>query len=79
MKLEIGWEIACPDGRIRHFPYHNEGDALCDAEVYSERGCRAGGGAPTALEQRYPACPEGEHVVRPAAFLEPSTPDRSVA
>jgi hypothetical protein len=22
-----GWEIVCPDGRVRDYPYHNKGDA----------------------------------------------------
>ena len=39
MKLCAGYEIVCPDGRVRHYPYHNEGDAKCDAGVCDERGC----------------------------------------
>jgi hypothetical protein len=27
----LGFEIVCPDGLSRHYPYHNEGDARCDA------------------------------------------------
>lgn len=33
------WEVVCPDGLVRHLPYINRGDALCDAEVNSGEGC----------------------------------------
>jgi hypothetical protein len=39
-KFTAGWEIICPDGKSRHLPYRNLGDAECDARVISgEHGC----------------------------------------
>ena len=79
MKLELGSEVVCPDGKVRHFPYHNQGDALCDARTYSRKGCRAWGGEPSPLEEQLPPCPEGGHTVRLVAFVEPRVTERSVA
>jgi hypothetical protein len=31
-----GYEIVCPDGHVRHYPYHNEDDALFDAKLCDE-------------------------------------------
>ena len=63
-----GWEVVCPDGHVRHFPYHNHGDARCDAEVYSERHdvCRDAFilDRPTPLQR----CRGGRHVVRELVF-----------
>ena len=70
-----GWEIVCPDGRVRHYPYINFGDAECDAEVcerrcqmYPKRG---------SLERKHGACPGGKHEVRPVVFQMP--PERGDA
>lgn len=45
--LKQGWKIVCPDGRERHCPYFNHGDALFDAGVFSNPGhpnrCECGG------------------------------------
>lgn len=66
------WEIVCPDGRLRHYPYHNRGDAEADARALSDpkrfaaRGCRLGPGS-SARERSQPPCPGGLHVVRPVA------------
>lgn len=66
-----GYEIVCPDGVVRHFPYHNEGDADCDAKSYATRGCgvrdydRLKPGDPRG------PCPQGGHTVRPRAFTHP--------
>ena len=66
-----GYEVVCPDGRIRHMPYHNEGDARCDASVNTERGHRYSPGNPP--EWYDPPCPGGKHVVRPiVASPEPN-------
>lgn len=53
-----GYEVVCPDGRIRHMPYHNEGDARCDAGVNTERGHRYSPGNPP--EWYDPPCPRRE-------------------
>ncbi len=29
----------CPDGKLRHLPYHNERDAKSDAVFIDEAGC----------------------------------------
>jgi hypothetical protein len=65
-----GWKVICPDGRGRHLPYHNLGDARSHARFasrpdwFAKRGCRL---APKTgrLEQSQPPCPGGEHTVRP--------------
>jgi hypothetical protein len=59
-----GWEVVCPDGHVRNFPYSNEGDAQCDAEGYSEDGCQGHASGQSPLERGLPPCPEGAHRVR---------------
>lgn len=61
------WEIVCPDGRVRHLPYANKGDADCDAEVCDERGCQLYP-EPTDLERRLPPCEGKAHTVRLAGM-----------
>lgn len=58
-----GWEVVCPDERVRHLPYHNRGDAKCDADVYSEACPRHSTGY-DPLEPVLPPCPQGVHRVR---------------
>jgi hypothetical protein len=64
-----GWEVVCPDGRVRHFPYHNLGDAksharhASDADWFAKRGCRLAP-KPSRLERSQPACCGGRHTVR---------------
>ncbi len=62
-----GWEVVCPDGRVRHYPYFNEGDARCDADVLARRGCEID---PDWWE-KLPACPGGDHAVRTRRFEPP--------
>ena len=58
----LGWTVKCPDGMIRNFPYHNEGDAQFDAEQYTKKGrCGNGVGWDTP-------CPGGKHEAVPASF-----------
>lgn len=59
-----GWEIVCPDGRVRHYPFHNFGDAEAMALRFSERRCQLFK-EPSPLELRHPPCPEGKHEVHP--------------
>lgn len=63
--LCAGWKVVCPDGSERHFPYHNHGDALCDASVFdkSPEHCTR------YLEPPVSACPGGAHAVEPIAFM----------
>ena len=77
MSLAVGWEVVCPDGVVRHYPYHNEGDARCDAEVLTRRGCSPDplpgpGGIP------HPPCSGGAHTYRLVAFVEPRADKRAV-
>lgn len=61
------FEIRCPDGCVRHFPYHNGGDVTHDAHLVNTEGCwcLAGRyGAPNDLEKKLPRCEGGVHVVR---------------
>ena len=70
-----GWEVVCPDGRVRHWPYHNLDDAEAHAERASDlrwiarRGsCRL---APDMdeLEASQPPCPGGRHETRPMLIV----------
>lgn len=69
-----GWEIVCPDGRVRHYPYHNHGDAQSHAEFasdpkwFAKRGCRLGPES-DELELSQPPCPGGDHVARPIMLV----------
>lgn len=67
-RLVRGWEIVCPDGRVRRLPYHNEGDASCDAATLGERGCGRPREKETWIDAHQPRCPEGEHTIRPITF-----------
>lgn len=75
MRSRLGYEIVCPDGRVRRYPYHNQGDALSDAKHVTHRGCLRMGGVfetPSELETSLPDCPGGEHTVRgPVSIQEP--------
>jgi len=64
-KRHAGHEIVCPDGLVRLYPYHNEGDAKCDAEILTQRGC-----AKDPIGQQ-PPCPGGLHTVRAATMSCP--------
>jgi len=62
----MNWEIVCPDGRVRHLPYVNRGDAEADAELCDERRCRLYA-EPEPLELAAPPCQGAPHRVRPRA------------
>ena len=55
------WEIVCPDGRVRHYPYRQAEDAVEDARR-AEEDCSLGYEEPSPLEQR--PCPGGSHAAR---------------
>jgi hypothetical protein len=78
VKCCAGYEVVCPDGRVRHMPYHNLGDAESTARVASRyavgelahdvrAGCRCWP-EPSRLELSHPPCDGGPHTVRPIAF-----------
>lgn len=66
-----GFRIICPDGKYRHYPYGNYGDAIFDAKYCSKNGCTL-----SDKQKKYHAntiaihglCPEGEHIVEPYTF-----------
>lgn len=60
-----GYEVVCPDGRVRHYPYHNKGDADCDCGLMNEQQKCSFYPKPGRLERSQPPCPLGEHFVRP--------------
>lgn len=66
------WEVVCPDGLVRHLLYINRGDALCDAEVYSEEGCRGRSTRRNFLQWQQAPFPEGKHRVRRCSLASPS-------
>ena len=59
------WELVCPDGGVRHFPYANKLDAEYDATLCSEEGCQIFPES-FSLEAKRPACVGGPHQVVPA-------------
>ncbi len=64
-----GWEVLCPDGRIRQYPFANEDDAEGEAELCS-RPLREGErcdqwATPGELVTSQPPCPGGKHTIRP--------------
>ncbi len=66
-----GWEVVCPDGRVRDYPYHNEGDAESMARAMTKRQCRIWKEA-DPIELSQPPCPEGKHTVRAISFECPA-------
>jgi len=73
VKSSLGFQIVCPDGRVRRYPYHSHGDAKSDAEHVTQRGCLRMGGVfetPSELEASQPPCPGGEHTVRGPVSIE---------
>lgn len=74
MKREDGYEIVCPDGRVRHYPYTNEDDARADARIYTRKRCRLYP-EPSPLELAQPPCTGGEHAVRGVVFETPARDD----
>jgi hypothetical protein len=56
------WELVCPDGGVRHFPYANKDDADYDATLCAEEGCQI---FPESycLEALRPRCVGGPHRV----------------
>jgi hypothetical protein len=57
------WQIICPDGLVRHFPYVSQEAAEVDADCCSKLGCRM---TPkmNPLEVAHPPCPRGVHTIR---------------
>jgi len=58
----MSWWIICPDGKSRHLPYHNEGDAEADAATYGTRNwCWFA----NRSAEEHNGCPGGVHTVTP--------------
>ena len=57
------WEIVCPDGRVRDYPYMNYGDARAMAAEMSRERCSLWED-PSLIQTSQPPCPEGRHIVR---------------
>lgn len=71
-RTAVAWEIVCPDGGVRHFPYASKDDAEYDATLCSEEGCQI---FPESywLESARPACAGGVHrIVRAKAIRRDS-------
>lgn len=70
-----GFEVVCPDGLVRYWPYHSMGDAGQHARSASDlawfriHGCRPAPKA-SALERSLPPCPGGKHRVRATTILD---------
>ena len=67
-RLATGWEVICPDGRVRHYPYLSREHAEAEAGRL-DHACGNTRARPTALETSQPPCPGGRHVARPAELL----------
>lgn len=61
----LGWEVVCPDGYVRHHPFHNEDDAHAMAVRATSKRCRGARTLALAIE---PPCPGGLHTVRVVAM-----------
>jgi hypothetical protein len=63
MKYPKGYEIVCPDGKVRNHPYINRGDAEGDARDETRHHCmKPYRGQPKAWLA--PPCPQGKHTIR---------------
>ena len=61
-KMPKGYEMVCPDGKVRSYP-GNYGDVASEARCYTrERNCCVEKGDPK--EWAKPPCPQGKHTVR---------------
>ena len=73
-----GWEVVCPDDRVRALPYHSYGDAESHARLgsdparFARRGSCRLAPKPSRLELEQPPCPGGKHVVRAIPFQHSS-------
>lgn len=65
--MRTGWEIVCPDGKVRHYPYINFEDAEFDAKTAASGKCQFYP-TPGALEVQHGPCPGGPHGLRPTAL-----------
>lgn len=66
-----GWEVVCPDGIVRHYPYHNKDDAEAEARYFTDTKCQRFK-KKSPLEKQHPPCPGGEHTVRATVFCCPA-------
>lgn len=70
METCIGYEVVCPDGLVRSYPYHDKDGAEShvkhanDPAWFANRRCRLAP-KPSELESSKPPCQGGEHHVRP--------------
>lgn len=60
----MAWEIVCPDGLVRHYPYGNQEDAEFDAQLCDQKGCRLYPES-SPLERLSSPCSGEPHSVRP--------------
>lgn len=64
----MSYEIVCPDGHVRHYPYTQALDAEFDARFIDREGKCQLYKIPNELEARLPACDKQRpHTVRPVA------------
>lgn len=72
-RTTVSWELVCPDGGVRHFPYSSKDDAEYDATLCSEESCQI---FPESqlLEAKRPPCVGGPHrIVRANAKRDANT------
>ncbi len=62
------WQIVCPDGNVRHYPYAYEASAKAGAKT-CEKMCRMEAKL-NKLEAAHPPCPSGNHTVREIPALD---------
>ena len=73
-----GWEVVCPDGRVQHYPFHNQDDAEGAANWATTRRCQPSPD-PDELVTSQPPCPNGAHRVRALADLHEQSTRRGEA
>lgn len=69
------WQVRCPDGHVRHYPYLNREDAAFDCSVF-DRCCQRYDTL-NALERELPPCRGKPHVVVPDHLLPMRDPAKS--
>lgn len=60
--------IVCPDGKVRHYPYTNEDDALADAEAIDRERCPLT--CKDGTDSGLGPCPGRGHAVRGGPQIE---------
>lgn len=64
-----GWQVVCPDGRYRHRPFHDAGNAFSTAASFGRKEACEAHILPYCTEKS--RCPQGRHSVVAVRFQHP--------